>query len=150
MFSAATGNTLQVANSFGGSVSIIVTRLTVLGFMNITVAGGARMPYFYRGWHTNKEWQSGIRSYPAPFAELASKKFVITLPSSAVRKIDNVQTIVDRYDNYLDGYQYLAAYGTYNPRNERIVMDCDISAGWMHSGYPSAAGRMGQGGGVKA
>lgn len=22
------------------------------------------------------------------------------------------------------------------PRAERIVLDCDISAGWMHAGYP--------------
>jgi hypothetical protein len=25
------------------------------------------------------------------------------------------------------------------PRAERIVLDCDISAGWMHSGYPIMA-----------
>ena len=107
-FDSTTGRTIKIASNQGGPVIIVVLRLVTLGPINVTVSGGVRMPFYYRGTHNNAQWQSTIRNSPAPFAEFASNNFVLTVPSTAVRQISNAQAIVDLYANFLEGYAQLA------------------------------------------
>ena len=45
-----------------------------------------------------------------------------------------------RFDGFSNSYADLAVYPRDRPNNERLVLDCDISAGWLHSGYPVGCG----------
>ena len=58
------------------------------------------------------------------------------MPSGEVPSGADPQALVDFWDRVLDADADLAAIGRTRPRAERFAMDVQISAGWMHSGYP--------------
>lgn len=62
-------------------------------------------------------------------------QFVMTIPSSAVRTLVDAQSVVDMWDRVLDAMADLVVFSRDRPRAERIVLDCDIGGGWMHSGW---------------
>ena len=77
-----------------------------------------------------------IRTRPAPWAELETGKVVLTLPSSVVRDLDDPADVMDFWDDVMDCCAELAAISPERERPERYVADVQISAGYMHAGYP--------------
>lgn len=126
---------LQTASGLGGLIYLKVAFGTTLGPVDVTVANAIRAPFFFSGM-SEADWRAVGRNNPAPFAEIGSNKFVMTLPSSSIRALDNPQAIVDMWDKALDAIADLTVFTRDRPRAERFVLDCDISAGYMHSGYP--------------
>lgn len=92
----------------GGPIWIGVRQGIVLGASDITVTNGVRMPYFKLGQHTNAEWASTIKNYPAPFAEFATDQVVLTVPSTAARKVTDPEGMMVMYDALMDVYPELA------------------------------------------
>ncbi len=75
------------------------------------------------------------RQAPAPWAEIAGAHVILTVPASGVRDLDDPDAVARFWDAVLAAHCELAA--TPLPeRPERIVADAQISAGYMHSGYP--------------
>jgi len=83
-------------------------QLVVWGEIDVKISGGVRAPFFLRGKHTNDEWVSTIRNYPAPFAEIGTERLIVTVPSSEVRSMTDPQALVDKYDKYIDMFADLA------------------------------------------
>ncbi len=63
----------------------------------------------------------------------------IMVPSSAIASARRSAAVLDLWDRILDADADLAAIPHDRPRAERILVDRELSAGYMHSGYPIMA-----------
>jgi hypothetical protein len=126
----------EAANAFGGLVYIETPRdLTVPAF-RVTIEGAVPAPHYVHGKTELADWRESVRHLPAPWAELQTDKVILTLPSEVVRDLDNPQELMDFWDGIMDRYMELLGLPPARRRIERFVSDVQISAGYMHSGYP--------------
>ncbi len=126
----------RAASAFGGLIYIVVPRGSSLGNVAVTIAGAVETPLFVRGRTDAAECRTAIRGRPAPWAELATGKVIITLPSKAVRGVEDPEGLLAYWDQVLDACADLAGRPARRERPERFVTDVQIAAGYMHSGYP--------------
>src|SRR5207237_2794196 len=94
-------------------------------------------PRFVLGETKALEWKTRLRNAPAPWAELETKKIILSVPSEKIRHLDDPEALLKFWDQVLDAEADLATIPRDRKRPERIVPDVQISAGYMHSGYPS-------------
>ena len=107
-----------------------------LGTIKVGISGAVESPLYIHGKTNPDEWRKTIRNAPAPWAELATGKIIITVPSENIRTLDDPAALMDVWDDILDACADLATISRDRPSPERIVPDVQISAGYMHSGYP--------------
>ena len=128
----------RIANPFGGLVYIVVPRdigSLGLGIVEFKISGAVAAPYFVRDETSLDTWQT-LRNNPAPWAELQGKNVIVTVPSTAVRELENPQYLMETWDEILALEAEFASGPYVRERPERITCDREISAGYMHSGYP--------------
>lgn len=125
----------QVVNAFGGLVYIDVPRACKLGKVAVTVDGAVQAPLYVLGQTSIDEWKT-LRQAPGPWAELATDRIIITVPSTSVRDLDDPKTLMETWNRVLDACAELACRPLQRTRPERIVPDLQISVGYMHAGYP--------------
>jgi hypothetical protein len=126
----------RVASPFGGLVYIEVPGKGKDGEATLTVSGAVLSPLFVLGETAVSEWRSSIRRRPGPWAELATRKVILTVPSRVIRNLDDPRPVLRFWDEVLDACADLAGRPMERRRPERYVADVQISAGYMHSGYP--------------
>lgn len=128
----------RVASPFGGLVYIIADKQAKGRAVRLEVRGAVRAPRFIRGQTTITEWRETISAYPAPWAELEGRKIIVSVPSSAVRSLDDPEALMTLWDRIADAEDELATADNLerNGRPDRFAADVQISAGYMHSGYP--------------
>lgn len=124
-----------VASPFGGAIYLDVPKSCDLGTLTVSIAGAVEAPMFVLGQTTPEQWKS-IRTAPAPWAELCTRKVIISVPSSAIRTLEDPATLMRQWDLILDAAADLATIPRERARPERYTPDQQISAGYMHSGYP--------------
>ena len=127
---------VRAANAFGGLVYIEVPEGCRLGKLMVTLSDAVEAPRFVLGQTTLSEWREKVRKFPAPWAELETSKIILTVPSSAVRKLEDPEALMHFWDDVADAEADLATIPRQRARAERYVTDQQISAGYMHSGYP--------------
>ena len=129
----------KVASSFGGTIFIEVPERSGAGVVNITIAGAVSAPRYVRGETTREQWLNGIRSAPGPWAELQGRLVALSVPSSAVRDLDDPEALMAYWDEVMENcYSFFSAPKRGRP--ERYCVDVQIGAGYMHSGYPIMTG----------
>lgn len=126
----------EAANAFGGPVYIDTRRGNDRDPVAVRIENAVEAPLFVLGQTPPDEWRKAIRSRPAPWAELATSKVILTVPSDRVRALDDPTDLLRTWDDILDACADLASRPRERSRPERIVPDVQISAGYMHSGYP--------------
>ena len=106
-----------------------------MGTAAVSVTGAITAPVFRHGM-TAADW-SDARAQPAPFAELAGDHIIFSLPSFSIRSLnfDRIRRTLQFWDKIIGAHCELAGI-TVPARPERVVCDVQISAGYMHSGYP--------------
>lgn len=124
------------ASAFGGLIYIEVPGNAAAKTINVTIAGGVAAPHFVLGQTKLADWRETIRLLPAPWAELETAKLILSVPASAIRTLDDPESLMKHWDQVMDGVADLATISRDRKRPERIVPDVQISAGYMHSGYP--------------
>jgi hypothetical protein len=124
----------KVVNPFGGNVYIVVPR-SASGSVSVQIDGAVEAPYYVFGTTTDEQWKKS-RQAPAPWAELASDRLIITVPSHLIRELDDPKAVMQFWNDVLDADAELAGWAKKRIRPERIVADRQISVGWMHAGYP--------------
>lgn len=129
----------KAANAFGGPIYIVTPHDCTLGRFNVTIDGAVEMPWYIAGKTTAEEWKK-MRDNPAPWGELQTAKVVLTLPIEHVKGIDDPAELMEFWDGVMDSCADLLGKGHDRKRAERFVTDTQISAGYMHSGYPLMAG----------
>jgi hypothetical protein len=130
--------TMQVGNTFGGLIYITFPPDSTFGMTNITIENAVQSPRYIAGVTTAQQWNNTEKNYPAPWAEIEGQFFILTVPSSEIRNLDNTAELMNWWDTALQMEHNLSGYLPWT-RVERAVFDIQISAGWMHSGYPFMA-----------
>jgi len=125
-----------VASPFGGLIYIEVPGGAPKGKLLLEIRGAVRAPRFTLGETDPKEWKKQIRRYPAPWAEIGTSKVILTVPARVVRDLDDPRPVLEFWDRVLDACADLSGRPRERRRPERYVTDIQISAGYMHSGYP--------------
>jgi hypothetical protein len=126
---------IQIASAFGGLIYVTVPRGSSVGPVPVAIEGAVRAPCYVHGTTTNAEWLA-IRNHPAPWAELISRNMILTVPSAGIRTLNDPAAVMSLWDKAMDAAADLASIPRERERAERFVFDCDISAGYMHAGYP--------------
>ncbi len=123
------------ANAFGGTVYIDVPEGAPARKVEVKVAGAVEAPRFQLGTTTRDEWKARVRQRPGPWAELEGHNVIFTVPSAAIRSLEDPEALMTLWDRIVAA-QDTAVSLPGRRRPERIVADVQISAGYMHSGYP--------------
>jgi hypothetical protein len=126
----------KAAGAFGGLIYIVVPKDCAPGTVTVQIAGAVAAPTYFHGRTRLEQWRATIRHHPAPWGEIASSKVVVTLPAEVLRTLDDPKALMETWDRVLDLVAELATIPKERERPERIVCDEQISAGYMHSGYP--------------
>ncbi|MBC7350739.1 MAG: hypothetical protein H5U08_00120 [Thermogutta sp.] len=126
---------IRVVSPFGGLVYLGMVRPNPqLGQVTCRIDGAIEAPVYFHGQTSLQDWRR-IRLRPAPWAELVSRRIILTLPSEYVRDLDEPDRVMDFWTAVIEACDRLAG-GPPRPDAQRIVCDVQISAGYMHSGYP--------------
>ncbi|MHC4732958.1 MAG: M60 family metallopeptidase [Planctomycetota bacterium] len=133
---ALTQTETKAANAFGGLVYIETPYDLKIGKITITIEGAVRAPYYVLGKTDAEKWRQKIRNHSAPWGELAGRKLILTLPSKVLRTVDDPEDLMKFWDSVMDRYAELLGRDQQRRRLERFVPDIQISAGYMHAGYP--------------
>lgn len=123
-----------VASAFGGMIYLDVPEKAPREQLPLTIAGAVEAPFYQLGETKLSDWKT-IRNRPAPWAELAGRNVIFTVPSALARQVDDPEALMKFWDEVVAAQDAMAS----SPRRrspERIVVDRQISAGYMHSGYP--------------
>lgn len=126
----------KVFNPFGGAVFIEVPERQAAELIDVGISGAIQAPHFVLGETNRRDWIEEIRNYPAPWAELEGKDMIISIESSKIRNLDNPDDVLRFWDQAQENNRKLANWIPGDNRPMRIAFDVQISAGYMHSGYP--------------
>lgn len=124
----------SVVNAFGGLVYIEVPQ-GAAGTCEIRIEGAVPAPRYVHGQTSLADWRT-IRSHPAPWADIESSKIILTVPAEHIRSLDDPSALMDFWDKVADACADLATIPRERRSAERYVADVQISAGYMHAGYP--------------
>lgn len=136
-FSTAKGIN-RVANPHGGLLYIEVPRFpdgAAPVHAKVRVTGGVVEAPFYVLGKTDEAGWSRLRDAPAPWAELQCDRITLTLPSNEIRSLEDPKPLMEFWHKVLGWYVELGTRPL-DRRPQRIVMDRQISNGWLHAGYP--------------
>ena len=133
---AVTSPKMRVANPYGGLIYVVVPEKCKLGEFKVSFSNAVRAPHFTLGKTTDEEWNRTVSKYPAPWTELEGEKVILTMPTSAVAELKTPTSLMTLWDKSMDDVADLAGIPQKRLRPERYVTDKQISAGYMHSGYP--------------
>jgi hypothetical protein len=128
--------TTKTASAFGGLIYIEVPgRAKDDAPFTATIQNGVPAPLFVLGQDDDAKWKE-IRQRPAPWAEMACDKLIISFPSEVGRLVNNPTELMTFWKKVVEAQDDITNQTAERKRPERIVADVQISAGYMHSGYP--------------
>ncbi|XP_069927481.1 TRPM8 channel-associated factor 2 isoform X2 [Oryctolagus cuniculus] len=121
---------------WGGLLYVIVPKGSQLGPVSVTIRRAVPAPYYKLGKTSKEEWRRCLQGNPAPWGELATDNIILTVPTAKLQALEDPEPLLRLWDEMMQAVARLAAQPFPFCRPERIVADVQISAGWMHSGYP--------------
>ncbi|NP_001123498.2 TRPM8 channel-associated factor 2 isoform B [Homo sapiens] len=126
----------SVSCLWGGLLYVIVPKGSQLGPVPVTIRGAVPAPYYKLGKTSLEEWKRQMQENLAPWGELATDNIILTVPTTNLQALKDPEPVLRLWDEMMQAVARLAAEPFPFRRPERIVADVQISAGWMHSGYP--------------
>lgn len=134
----------QTINSpYGGYIMLDSSDESAAASISININGAIRAPQFVLGRDSDSDWVNTIRNLPGPWAELVSSRMGIHLPSEFIRGLTNPTALMQAWDEFVvhmndfSGLSDQAALPHTSPQHpHRMVADIQISAGYLHAGYP--------------
>jgi len=136
----------KVANAFGGQLFIQVKNTGVRKAVATQARGpkpgpavlefghAVAMPTFVLGKDTAETWKQSLASSPAPWVTFVAKHAILHVRRATAENIADPKPITEWWDKAMELQDDLVALERLAP--ERVVPDIQISAGFMHSGYP--------------
>ena len=135
--------TNQISSPFGGLIYLIPRKSENGKNATVTISGAVKAPYFILGETDVTEWNETIKKHPAPWAELQGKNVIHTVPSSIIQDLVSPDELMRNWDDLVNQYSKLVGLEENQPlphrtpdRQHRYTSDIQISAGYMHAGYP--------------
>lgn len=132
-----TSAVIQLASAFGGLIYIEVpSRAADQAGFSVSISGAVAAPLFVLGRDDDAAWNNEIKKRPAPWAELACDKMILSVPTAVARTVNNPTELMTFWKNQVEAQDDISNQVGERKRPERMVADVQISAGFMHSGYP--------------
>lgn len=127
-----TAGVAEATNPFGGLVYVVSNE--ILPESNVTISGTVEAPTFCLGKTTATEWNR-IRKVDVPWGEIVGKQSAICVPSSVLKGLEKPDDVARYWDEMVREAEkfYAVPAGT---TEHRYQVDRQISAGYMHAGYP--------------
>ncbi len=125
----------EFASPHGGLVYVEVPRRMATKTFTVTVSGAVPSLYFVLGKTNLHDWQEATSSITAPWAELECSLVTLTVKRESAARLDDPTELMKFWENTLKLYAKLGQRPL-NKQPQRFVADRQISAGWLHSGYP--------------
>ncbi|WP_341403209.1 M60 family metallopeptidase [Luteolibacter soli] len=100
----------------------------------LSIAGGVEMAWWRAGM-TPSAWHDELKK-PAPWAELELGMLHTSVPRDSAAEVRNPAELAAFWDQVMDAQWKFAGYPGYRYIPMRVSFDRQISAGFMHSGYP--------------
>ncbi len=123
-------DTTVIYSQYGGLLYINIPDSTTLTNVAFKATGVVSAPYFLLGKTTDEEWNT-IRNNPAPWAELATDKIILTVPSYRIRNLSNPTQLMQFWNEVMDADADLANIPHNRKHPERIIVDQQVSWGYM-------------------
>ncbi|WP_395732955.1 M60 family metallopeptidase [Prosthecobacter sp.] len=128
--------TTKTASAFGGLIYIEVPgRAKEEEAFTVAIQNAVPAPLFVLGQDDDAKWAE-IKKRPAPWAELACDKLILSCPTEVARTINNPTQLMEFWKLVVEAQDDVTNQTAERKRPDRIVADVQISAGYMHSGYP--------------
>lgn len=127
---------VEASSEFGGLVYVEVPETCPLERIDVRVEGAYAAPRFVLGATTAEAWRETERRAPAPWAELEGAEVILTVPANAAAALDDPGPLLTFWDGVARSMAAFAGRTRARRRPERFVADVQISAGYMHAGYP--------------
>lgn len=134
-----------VYSPFGGLVYIVVpdvpssstsTSTSTSPSLSLTLAGGVAAPWFKLGRDTAEDFVAQCAASGAPYGEIEGTNFVIAAETVGLRRVKDPAWIARYWDKVVALDRDLAQLTAMRRSPERICSDVQLTAGWMHAGYP--------------
>lgn len=132
------GETTTAASAIGGPIYLDLDPAFAAaphhGPLTVVIDGAARAPHYKHGVTDPAAWRDTIRHLDAPWAEFESDKLAFTVPSDAVRAVEDPAAIMDHWDRVHDAMQSLEPRtdNHWADRPYRYVADVSVSWGYMY------------------
>lgn len=122
----------KIANPFGGLVYIEANKEIPAG--EVEIEHVVEAPVYILGRTSAAKWEK-LRKSPAPWGEVVANNCAVSVPTSVLRNLVDPKPVAEYWDEVVAQCEllYSVPAGT---REERYQVDRQISAGYMHSGYP--------------
>ena len=128
---------VTVSSPFGGLIYVVVPeKAKADAEAKLTIRNACQSVWFKKGRDTLAAWRGKIRAVPSPWAEIESDKIILTVPSDAVRELDDPLALLALWERIADMDARLTGLPTERESPERFCADVQLCAGWMHAGYP--------------
>ncbi len=138
----------KIANAFGGQLFIQVRNAgagpgrkaaqapaqPVKAAPGLAFANAVAMPTYVLGKDTPESWKQSLANSPAPWVTFVAKHAILHVRRGTVAQIADPKPLTEWWDKAMKLQDDLVALERFAP--ERVVPDIQISAGFMHSGYP--------------
>lgn len=125
----------NVSSPFGGTVYIVVPDSAPATSVVANVGGGVGAVTYVLGETDANAWRGMVNKAGAPWAEMVGNRVALSVPRSSAVKAQDPERLMRHWDSVM-----AACFDLYSapPRTtpERYCVDRQISAGYMHSGYP--------------
>ncbi|XP_033111416.1 TRPM8 channel-associated factor homolog [Anneissia japonica] len=127
----------KAANVFGGLIYITVPAGVNLGKLQVSIDNGYAAPEFVLGKTDDDDWKKSLSDNSVPYCELISEHMILTVQTSEARsRVKSPTEIIKIYRACVDVTNEVSGIKHQRARGERFVLDAQISAGYMHAGYP--------------
>lgn len=127
---------MKISSSFGGLIYVDVKKPLGASGQTVRITGGVEALHYVLGKTSYTDWEQQRVRAKAPWAEIETRRMVITVPVESARNVADPRPVALFWDRVADATAELATINKNRGFKERYVADRQISAGYMHSGYP--------------
>ena len=131
-----------VASPLGGGIYIEVPLNAEAGVVEVAIRNAVRSPYFsLKPFHQTSldEWRNVERNQPGPWADFQTEKFLMQVPSSWIRKLDDPVTLMRNWDLAMDAQNDLMGLPrVWGKETMFLQVDLQLRASVFAPGYPTA------------
>ena len=136
---------IKVASPLGGGIYIEVPYQADAGVVEVSIRNAVRSPYFsMKPFHTTslEEWKTVERNRQAPWADFQTEKFMMQVPASWMRKLDDPVTLMKNWDKAMDAMNDLMGLAHVQGK-ETMYLQVDLQnrASVFAPGYPTVNDR---------
>lgn len=125
----------QIINPFGGGIYIVTPYEASEGIVEIELTNVVPAPYFSANTtgHTSlQEWQNNQRHHQAPWADFASDKYMMQVPTSWIYAYDDPVTLMKDWDDRMDVVSKLLGYPL---TSNNIMLYLQVDVGIQYNGF---------------